>query len=147
MSLAIHIIGWWFLISLTLGPVLAWSFFWAAKDGNEIALSEERSLVWFMDRRARHRGRRARGSDFAARGAPRRLTNAPRAGRRSGTVGHIGANKGFIGDGAVVSYLNNKGDDHETYGNGTSLCVRALQHLRICPHSSSQVERQDPYHV
>jgi hypothetical protein len=57
------------------------------------------------------------------------------------------ANKGFIGDGAVVSYLNNKGDNHETYGNGTSLCVRALQHLRICPHASSQVERQDSSHI
>jgi hypothetical protein len=58
------------------------------------------------------------------------------------------ANKGFIGDGAVVSYLHNEGDNHhETYGNGTSLCVRALQHLRICPHRSSQVERQDPSHV
>ena len=55
--------------------------------------------------------------------------------------------KGFNGDGAVVAYLNNKGDNHETYGNGTSLCVRALQHLRICPHRSSQVERQDSYHV
>jgi hypothetical protein len=41
MSLALHIIGWWFLISLALGPFLAWSFFWAAKDGNEIAPSEE----------------------------------------------------------------------------------------------------------
>jgi hypothetical protein len=57
------------------------------------------------------------------------------------------ANKGFIGDGAIVSYLVNKGDNHETYGNGTSVGVRALQHLRICPHSSSQVERQDPYLV
>jgi hypothetical protein len=55
--------------------------------------------------------------------------------------------KGFIGDGAVVSYLNNKGDIHETYGNGTSLGVRVLQHLRICPHSSSQVERQGLSHV
>src|SRR6266849_7256360 len=50
------------------------------------------------------------------------------------------ANKGFIGDGAVVSYVNKNGDNHETHGNGTSLCVRALQHLRICPHSSSRVE-------
>jgi hypothetical protein len=59
--------------------------------------------------------------------------------------GHSQLNKEFIGDGAVVSYLNNKGDNDETYGNGTCVCVRALQHLRICPHSSSQVERQDPY--
>jgi hypothetical protein len=42
MSLALHIIGWWFLISLTLGPVLAWSFFWAAKEGDELTPSEER---------------------------------------------------------------------------------------------------------
>jgi len=57
------------------------------------------------------------------------------------------ANKGFIGDGAVASYLNSKGDNHETYGNGTSLSVSALQHLRICPHSWSRVGRQDPSHV
>ena len=29
--------------------------------------------------------------------------------------------KSFIGVGAVVPYLNNKGDNHETYGNGTRL--------------------------
>jgi hypothetical protein len=63
MSLALHIIGCWFLISLTLGPVLAWSFFWAAKDGNEIAPSEEGKPR--PDRKARHRGRTARGSGFA----------------------------------------------------------------------------------
>jgi diaminopimelate epimerase len=57
------------------------------------------------------------------------------------------ANKGFIGDGAVVSYLNNKGDNHETCGNGTRLGVCALQHLRICPHRSSQAERQDSSQV
>jgi hypothetical protein len=64
MSLALHIIGWWFLISLTLGPVLAWSFFWAAKDGNEIAPSEERKPRLVYSRQngdARHRGRTARG--------------------------------------------------------------------------------------
>jgi hypothetical protein len=43
------------------------------------------------------------------------------------------ADKGFIGDGAVVSYLSSKGDNHETYGNGTSLGVRALQHLPPLP--------------
>src|SRR5258708_23481026 len=56
-------------------------------------------------------------------------------------------NKGFIGDDVVVSYLDNKGDNYETYGHGTSHCVRALQHLRICPHSSSPVERHGPSHV
>ena len=34
-----------------------------------------------------------------------------------------------------------------TYGNGTSLCVRALQQLRICPRNSSRVEREGPSHV
>jgi hypothetical protein len=28
------------------------------------------------------------------------------------------ADKGFTGDGAVVFYLDNKGDNRETYGNG-----------------------------
>jgi hypothetical protein len=45
--------------------------------------------------------------------------------------------QGFNGDGAVVSYLENKGDNHETYDNSISLCVRALQHGRACKHGSS----------
>jgi hypothetical protein len=45
--------------------------------------------------------------------------------------------QGFNGDGAVVSYLKNKGDNHETYDNSISLCVRALQHGRACKHGSS----------
>jgi hypothetical protein len=45
--------------------------------------------------------------------------------------------QGFNGDGAVVSYLGNKGDNHETYDNSISLCVRALQHGRACKHGSS----------
>src|ERR1700743_3652926 len=50
------------------------------------------------------------------------------------------ANRGFIGNGAVVSYLNDKGDNDETYyGNGTSLYVRALRQLRICPYNSARV--------
>src|ERR1700674_2352450 len=77
--------------------------------------------------------------DSAARSAPLGNAIAPSA--------TSAADKDFIGDGAVVSYVNNKGDNHETYGNGTSRCVGALQHLRICPHSSSRVERQDPSHV
>jgi len=65
--------------------------------------------------------------------------------KRYGTFGRIGAaNKGFIGDDAAVSYLNNKGDNHEIYSNGTGYCVRALQQLRICPQRSSQLEDQDP---
>jgi hypothetical protein len=44
--------------------------------------------------------------------------------------------QGFNGDGAVVSYLKNKGDDHETYDPGTGLCVRALKYVRICVHKS-----------
>ncbi|MET0218563.1 MAG: hypothetical protein ABW205_11670, partial [Burkholderiales bacterium] len=36
--------------------------------------------------------------------------------------------QGFNGDGAVVSYLENKGDNHETCDPGTSLCVRALKY-------------------
>jgi hypothetical protein len=45
--------------------------------------------------------------------------------------------QGFNGDGAVVSYLENKGDNHETYDNSIGLCVRALQHGRACKHGSS----------
>jgi hypothetical protein len=45
--------------------------------------------------------------------------------------------QGFNGDGAVVSYLENKGDNHETCDNSISLCVRALQHGRACKHGSS----------
>jgi hypothetical protein len=60
---------------------------------------------------------------------------------------HSQANKDFIGDSAVVSYLGEKGDNDEIYGNGTSLCVRVPQHLRICPHSSSQVERRGAYRI
>jgi hypothetical protein len=45
--------------------------------------------------------------------------------------------QGFNGDRAVVSYLENKGDNHETYDNSISLCVRALQHGRACKHGSS----------
>jgi hypothetical protein len=65
MSLALHTIGWWFLISLTLGPVLAWSFFWAAKqEGDELAPPEERkprlvyskkSFQWHGDEHRRDR--------------------------------------------------------------------------------------------
>jgi hypothetical protein len=61
-----------------------------------------------------------------------------------GTPATSTANRDFVGDGAVVSYLNNKGDNHETYGDGIGHCVRALQHLRVRLHSSSRVERQDP---
>src|SRR6202165_2391404 len=42
----------------------------------------------------------------------------------------IALKEDFNGDGAVVSYLNNKGDNHETRDNSISLCVRALQHVR-----------------
>jgi len=42
----------------------------------------------------------------------------------------------FSGDGPVVSYLNDKGDNHETYDNSISLCVRALQHGRTCTDGS-----------
>jgi hypothetical protein len=45
--------------------------------------------------------------------------------------------RGFNGGWAVVSYLENKGDNDETYNNSISLCGRALQHGRTCPHSSS----------
>jgi hypothetical protein len=55
--------------------------------------------------------------------------------------------QGFNGNGAVVSYLENKGDNHETYDNSISLCVRALQHGRTCKHGSSRAERQDPSYV
>jgi hypothetical protein len=44
--------------------------------------------------------------------------------------------RGFNGDGAVVSYLENTGDNHETYDPGTSLCVRALKYVRTCVHKS-----------
>ena len=44
--------------------------------------------------------------------------------------------QGFNGDGAVVSYLKNKGDDHETYDPSTGLCVRALKYVRTCAHKS-----------
>jgi hypothetical protein len=52
MNLALHIIGWWFLISLTLGPVLAWSFFWAAKVGD--APTEERKPFGMGEQTARN---------------------------------------------------------------------------------------------
>src|ERR1700694_1561479 len=55
--------------------------------------------------------------------------------------------QGFNGDGAVVSYLENKGDNHETYDNSISLCIRALQHGRTCKDGSSRAERQDPSYV
>jgi hypothetical protein len=54
---------------------------------------------------------------------------------------------GFNGDGAVVSYLEKKGDNHETYDNSISLCVRALRRGRNSPHSSSRVARQDLSHL
>ena len=54
--------------------------------------------------------------------------------------------QGFNGDGALVSYLENKGDNHETYDPGTCLCVRALKYVRTGEYktTSSQVRRQDP---
>jgi hypothetical protein len=54
--------------------------------------------------------------------------------------------QGFNGDAAVVSYLGNKGDDHETYDPGTGVRVRALKYVRTCTHKSksSQVRSQDP---
>jgi hypothetical protein len=67
--------------------------------------------------------------------------------RAPGVSAAIALEKGFNGDGAVVSYLNGKGDSHETYGNSISFCVRALQRRRTCPHSSSRVARQDLSHV
>src|ERR1700694_5774339 len=35
-------------------------------------------------------------------------------------------------DDAVVYYLNNKGDNHETYDNRTSNCIRSPKHIRAC---------------
>jgi hypothetical protein len=54
--------------------------------------------------------------------------------------------QGFNSEGAVVSYLENKGDDHETYDSGTGLGIRALNYVRTCARKSksSQVRRQDP---
>ena len=36
----------------------------------------------------------------------------------------------FNGAGTVVSYLNNKGDNHETHDNRTSNCIRSSKHIR-----------------
>src|ERR1700743_377891 len=55
------------------------------------------------------------------------------------------ANKGFIGMVRLSLICVTQGDDHEAYGNGTSLGVRTLQHLPICPQSSSRVERDSPH--
>jgi hypothetical protein len=49
----------------------------------------------------------------------------------------------FNGGGTVVSYLNGKGDNDEPYGNSIS-GVRAIQHVRICPHSHESHVRTDP---
>jgi hypothetical protein len=54
--------------------------------------------------------------------------------------------KGFNGDGAVVSYLNDKGDNHGPYGN--YFCsVRAVQRVGICPHSHEPRASTDPIHA
>ena len=73
-----------------------------------------------------------------------RFSVSSSGGRRSEDAHHA-TKKDFNGDDAVVSYLINKGDNHEACSNGTSVCARALQHLRICAHGSSQAERQEPY--
>ncbi len=49
----------------------------------------------------------------------------------------------FNGGGTVVSYLNDKGDNDEPYGNSIS-GVRAIQRVRICPHSHESHVRTDP---
>src|ERR1700739_4397359 len=36
----------------------------------------------------------------------------------------------FSGDGAAVSYLAKKGDNHETYDDGTCNCVHSHEHVR-----------------
>jgi hypothetical protein len=54
--------------------------------------------------------------------------------------------EGFNGDGAVVSYLNDKGDNDDTYGNSIG-GVRAVQHLGICPRSHESHVRTDPIHA
>jgi len=51
--------------------------------------------------------------------------------------------EGFNGDGAVVSYLNDKGDNDDTYGDSIS-GVRAVQHVRIRPHSHESHVGTDP---
>jgi hypothetical protein len=44
--------------------------------------------------------------------------------------------QGFNGGGAVVSYLENKGDNHETYDPSISLCFRTLKYVRTRAHKS-----------
>jgi hypothetical protein len=54
--------------------------------------------------------------------------------------------KGFNGDGAVASYLNDKGDNHGPHGN--NICnVRAVQRVGICPHSHEPRASTDPIHA
>jgi len=43
-------------------------------------------------------------------------------------------------------YLDDKGDNDEPYGNSIS-GVRAIQHVRICPHSHGSHVRTDPIHA
>ena len=56
---------------------------------------------------------------------------------KSDSMRSIPLKEDFSGDGPVVSYLNDKGDNHETYDNSISLCVRALQYVRACKNGSS----------
>jgi hypothetical protein len=56
--------------------------------------------------------------------------------RKNHSMRSIPLKEDFSGDGPVVSYLINEGDNHETYDNSISLCVRALQHGRTCTDGS-----------
>src|SRR5260370_26555919 len=54
--------------------------------------------------------------------------------------GFYRAKEEFNGVGAVVSYLNNKGDHHETYNNRTSNCIRSPKLIRACTRRNAHWE-------
>src|ERR1700716_3308152 len=50
----------------------------------------------------------------------------------SSLAASIALKEEFNGDGAIVSYLRNKGDNHEIHHNRTGNCIHCPEHVRTC---------------
>src|ERR1700730_2558745 len=83
-----------------------------------------------------HRTRRVRDG--------RRLLEQQGSARCEQLGGFCPAKREFNGVGAVVSYLNNKGDNHETYDNRASNCIRSPKHMRARTRRNEHGKSRQP---
>ena len=76
----------------------------------------------------------------------RRLLEHSGFGNVNSLGGFYRSKEEFNGDDAVLSYLNDKGENHETYNISTSNCVYCPDHVRTCARRNAHWKsRHSPF--